>query len=513
MCGTGLSCWRMGLAVLAGIALLTWNGHALNPSAAREGDDFERLAGRMGRVDAWFAQYGDIHRTPEPLPPALVPASGDVTGTMTSTVHLPVVLASRPPVTECRGLWVTRYDWTTLGEAPTPAVLDAVVAKASAAGFNTLFFQVRAAGDAYYTPGLEPWAARLTTGPMSETLGVDPGWDPLAHMLATAHGAGLKVHAYVNVYTAWLAPPTSTMGSLWPPATDPPSMFDRFTYGSAYAEHPGVYGMGYAWRHYDRTGPMPLAWRQYLWASPGVDDVQDHLTAVVADIVTRYPVDGVHLDRVRYAGRDYSYDPASNLAAGGERTPARDRWQRQRVTELVRRVAETVYHQESAPLTSTAVWPYASNPWGWNVSTGVDDYYQDAKVWARDGDVDVIVPMMYGGPVDDLENWALVLQDFADDPGLAHVYPGLGGYYLDFAEIAARIELARQAGAPGHVVFSFSGVDQFDYWDDFAEGPYRVRSSSLGRQTLWTCASISRSMSTQRSTGSVRCASAAVDSR
>ena len=36
--------------------------------------------------------------------------------------------------------------------------------------------------------------------------------------------------------------------------------------------------------------------------------------AVVRDIVTRYAVDGVHLDLVRYAERMYSYDPFSNAA-------------------------------------------------------------------------------------------------------------------------------------------------------------------------------------------------------
>jgi uncharacterized lipoprotein YddW (UPF0748 family) len=54
----------------------------------------------------------------------------------------------------------------------------------------------------------------------------------------------------------------------------------------------------------------------YLWASPGVDGVRDHVVAVISDIVARYPVDGIHLDRVRYANSPYSYDPISNAASG-----------------------------------------------------------------------------------------------------------------------------------------------------------------------------------------------------
>ena len=465
-----------GVLMLLGVAILTPGVRASNPLAAWDAAaDFEHLADRMGRVEAWYAYHGEpawmSGSLSTPATEERSPILRAPTAAMTSTAYLPLVRADRFPLTECRGLWVTRYDWTALDQAPAPEVVDAMVRKASAAGFNTIFFQVRGAGDAYYEPGLEPWAARLTSGPVSETLGVDPGWDPLARMLATAHGVGMEVHAYVNVYTAWLAPPGPTYGQLWPPATEPPSMFDRFTYGPAYAEHPGVYGMGYAWRHHDPSGPMPLSWGQYLWAGPGVDEVQAHLVAVIADIVARYPVDGVHLDRVRYAGPNYSYDPASNDAVGDVRTPARDRWQRDRVTFLVRRVTEAAHFQGIGA--SAAVWPYASDPWGWGVSEGYDDYYQDAKGWARAGDVDVIVPMMYGGLMDDLVRWQRVLEDFAGDPGLTHVYPGVGGYYPGFDEIADRIEMAREAGAPGHVIFSFSGVDRFDYWDDFATGPYR----------------------------------------
>ncbi len=62
---------------------------------------------------------------------------------------------------EVRGIWVTRFDWTNYASAD-PAQLDAVVDNAAEAGFNVIFFQVRGVADAYYTPGLEPWARRLT---------------------------------------------------------------------------------------------------------------------------------------------------------------------------------------------------------------------------------------------------------------------------------------------------------------------------------------------------------------
>ena len=109
-------------------------------------------------------------------------------------------------------MWVTRFDWTFFGRPVTTTDLDAIVNNAASAHFNVLLFQVRGTADAFYSSTLEPWAARLT-GQTTKTLGVDPGWDPLAYMITRAHPSGLQVHAYINISPTWLcgvgAPPTN----------------------------------------------------------------------------------------------------------------------------------------------------------------------------------------------------------------------------------------------------------------------------------------------------------------
>ena len=132
------------------------------------------------------------------------------------------------PTRELRAVWVSRYDWTSYGVSAAAGDIQNVVNQATSAGFNAIFFQVRAAGDAFYTPGLEPWSPRLT-GTLGPTLGVNPGWDPLAEIVSRAHAAGLQVHAWLNVYPAWQAPPSQDMGDLVP-ATDgvwPPQALNR----------------------------------------------------------------------------------------------------------------------------------------------------------------------------------------------------------------------------------------------------------------------------------------------
>ena len=92
-------------------------------------------------------------------------ASTQATPAADSTIYLPAILKpDPPPLQEFRGLWVSRYDWTSYGAPAQPAKLDEIVQNAALAGFNVIFFQVRGTADAYYTPGLEPWAQRVSGG-------------------------------------------------------------------------------------------------------------------------------------------------------------------------------------------------------------------------------------------------------------------------------------------------------------------------------------------------------------
>jgi uncharacterized lipoprotein YddW (UPF0748 family) len=160
--------------------------------------------------------------------------------------------------------------------------------------------------------------------------------------------------------------------------------------------------------------------------------------------------------------------------AGQTKTPIRDQWQRDRVTALVQQVRDDTHALRPDALVSAAVWPYYVDTGGWGVSEGYSDYYQDSKGWLISGAVDAIAPMLYGGSADDLARWQVLMEDFAATPAAGDVYPGIGGYYEDFAAISARIEATRLAGTGGHVIFSYSGIDAEGYWDDLANGPYRI---------------------------------------
>lgn len=351
---------------------------------------------------------------------------------------------------ETRALWVSRFDFQTEEEVRT------IVERAAGANFNTIFFQVRGTADALYRPGLEPWSAALTG-----TLGRDPGYDPLGTMLELAHARGLEVHAWVNVYPAW-------SGSSPPPMVEPTPMYHEFN--SRYGDE---------WVQWTEAGPIQLGGEDYLYANPAHPAVVERVVAVCRDILSRYPVDGLHLDYARYAGPEYSFDPLSEreyARATAERPGlTRADWQREQVTGLVQRVRdEALPARPGARLSSTA-WPVYIDRWGWFLGrSGYDAYYQDSQGWARNRLVSAITPMLYSPTVHDHpDRFETLGQDYVNGAQPGAVFLGIGADYDSFDPIAERIEISRRLDARGQGFFSYTGLEERDYWDDLRAGPYR----------------------------------------
>ena len=171
--------------------------------------------------------------------------------------------------------------------------------------------QVRGRGDAYFTSSLEPRAADLQRQPAT--------FDPLATVLAKAHEAGLRVHAWVNVnlvssaadlpiapthlvhrHPEWLMVPRDLVQEL----------------SRVPEESPAYVGKLARWTRAQTTaataatGTQPARPARASKASTRrriLPAAADHVNAVVRDLVTRYAVDGVHLDYARYPTERFDY--------------------------------------------------------------------------------------------------------------------------------------------------------------------------------------------------------------
>lgn len=105
---------------------------------------------------------------------------------------------SAPPPTESgmRGVWLSYIELDEmLDTSPDQAAASIrhAMDRCATEGLNTVFFHVRAHGDAYYPSAV--WPAATAARAVMEA-----GFDPLAQAVETAHEKGLALHAWINPY-------------------------------------------------------------------------------------------------------------------------------------------------------------------------------------------------------------------------------------------------------------------------------------------------------------------------
>jgi uncharacterized lipoprotein YddW (UPF0748 family) len=392
--------------------------------------------------------------------------------------------AEPDPSNEVRALWVLR---TSLA---SPESIASLVRSAREHGFNTLLVQVRGRGDAYFNDGIEPRAAELQHQPA--------GFDPLQTVLTSAHAAGLRVHAWINV-------------NLVSSAVDLPIARQHLVYrhpdwlmvpreiaqdvAKVPAESPAYVGKLARWTR-AQTGEL-----EGLYASPIIPAAADYLQTVVRDLAKRYAVDGVHFDYARYPNAKFDY---SRLALAEFRSAVRPRievalrqqldlrekvdlfayadarpddWRAFRVsrmTSLMRRLRTVVKAERPETLVTVAVKP--------ELREAYDDRLQDWGSWLHEGIVDVVCPMAY----------APEAARFGEQISAAHAaangrpfWAGIGAYRLSPAQTVDNIHTARKLGAAGVILFSYDSLSDPrlvspDYLAQVARAAFAPHASSPG---------------------------------
>ena len=357
---------------------------------------------------------------------------------------VPALSASAaPPSGELRGLWVVR---TAL---VSPQAVDRAVDDATDAGFNALFVQVRGRGDAFYRSALASRSPLLERQPRD--------FDPLARLLARAHARRIQVHGWVNVLLAahfgqplprghvlekhpdWAMVPKSAATAALV-ASDSRRLRLILEAGRSEGDVEGYY------------------------LSPAVPRVGDHLEGVVRELVRAYPLDGLHLDFVRYPGPTYDYSRAalegfrratggSDLLGGPARNPAGwDDYRRQVLTALTTRLSDAARAERPGLVVSAAVAP--------DEAQAVNNKFQDWPRWLSSGVITALCPMTY---TPDNELFRQQLESARERAsGSQAVWAGIGAYRLDVAGIVEKVVLARQSGARGVELFSHESLDPAD---------------------------------------------------
>jgi uncharacterized lipoprotein YddW (UPF0748 family) len=371
------------------------------------------------------------------------------------------------PAEEARALWVSRFEYAS------PTDIDSIIARAARTNFNVIFFQVRGAGDALYDSAIEPCAVALC-GSLGNGR---PSWDPLARAVAAAHARGIELHAWINALSGWGAGSAASCTLLQPSAAGSPDHM--------LIAHP-------EWRVVNAAGsaqPCPDAPNEYVYLSPGIPAVRTHLARVAADIVRRYAVDGIHLDRIRYPGQAWSYDTTSLQAFGKDPAAFAADWaqfRREQVALAVRETFDSVRSARPSAALSAAVWGIWQDRWGWNSSHGFGQYFQDPRAWVAAGSLDVAVPMTYYAIATTpcgFADWACLLDDhlvMQSGSPARHVYIGIAAS-RGTAQVLQQIELGRRRGVKGFALYSYSSVTA-EMRAALASGPFALPASVPPRE-------------------------------
>lgn len=319
------------------------------------------------------------------------------------------VLANDSPI---KGVWAATLYSMDYPSSPTQNAetlrADALklIENTAKHGFNTLFLQVRPAGDAFYKSEIYPWSKYLTG---TEGTAPDDGFDPLEYIISEAHKKGIAVHAWLNPYR------------LTASQTDADSLAES----SIAKKYPHL-----AVVHTDGK----------LYLNPGEPEAMQLVIDGAVEIVKNYSIDGIHIDDYFYPSSAFP-DGEAFTKYGGSFSSIGD-WRRSNTTALVANLQKAIKAVRKDVLFSVSpcgIWANkTSHPDGSDTSgkQAYYDYYADTRLWVKEELVDIIIPQIYwniGYSLADFQKVAIWWNDTVADTKVA-LCIGQGVYKVSEAQ-------------------------------------------------------------------------------
>lgn len=326
------------------------------------------------------------------------------------------------PAPQLRGAWMATVwgiDWPNgdYSQAGQKKLYTDYLELYKSLGINAVFFQVRGMADAFYKSDYEPWS-RYITG----TLGKDPGYDILGFLIDEAHKRGLEFHAWINPYRV------STT-----------SYFDE-------GLNPMI--------------PENLV-KKYegIWVyNPALPEVRQRIADIVREIITKYEVDGIHMDDYFYPSSGLGssgLDDSAEYAKYGSGYSSIEDFRRGNIYEMVKLVKETILSVK--PEVAFTIGPQG------NYNNNYNSQYIDIPKVCADRLIDAVIPQLYWSTKASTDYYTPRLDWFSQNISsvpflVGHTLSGFAGSkdeWSDGSEFETQCSLAAsKSNCIGHLIYN-----------------------------------------------------------
>lgn len=342
--------------------------------------------------------------------------------------QLPFDVTEKQPKREVRAVWLTTLyglDWpktkatSEKNRKAQQEELCKILDRLQECKINTIFLQTRVRGSVIYPSKIEPWDVGLT-GQYDK----DPGYDPLKYAIEETHRRGMELHAWVVTIPCFKIAVAKKTGKK--------SLLN--THPQLLRKHGDTY---------------------YL--DPGLPASGDYLTSICKEIVSRYDVDGIHFDYIRYPENGTNFPDAQSFKKYGAKQE-KMAWRRDNVSKIVRQMYTEI--KKLKPWVRVSCSPVGKyrdmtrySAKGWSAYGTVQ---QDAQGWLREGIMDMLCPMMYFKG----DHFYPFAADWQENSYGRTVAPGLGIYFLHpkeadwpWEDIQRELCYIREQGLQGQAYF------------------------------------------------------------
>lgn len=252
-----------------------------------------------------------------------------------------------------KAVWIAYYELSEFTKGKSEYEFEQKIndefSKLSSYGFNTVTVQIRPCADAFYLSEYFPSSVYF-----NGTQGGEMLYDPLEIMCSVAQKYKLNIEAWINPYRV--------------------SQDDDYTKLS-----PDNFAI--------KNKRMTEVVDGKIYFNPAYDKVTDLIINGVKEIVENYNISAIHFDDYFYPTQSKNFDKKEYKKYGGDLSLTD--WRRQNVTNMVKRVYETIKAVNKNI-------EFGISPAS-NIENDKNSLYADIETWVKNRYVDYICPQVYFG--------------------------------------------------------------------------------------------------------------------